>query len=384
MATVTGVPAAPGVTVASPDMAVPQGAALVPFRRATLRKTEQGSSLTGTIAANSIPLNDVLEGTGFLESVDLFVDAVTAGNAAAVAYAADAPWSALSSVVFKDVGPDLINVSGYALFLANLYGGYGLRNPALSTDTNIYQLISGGGATGGSFRYHLRLPLAINDRSLIGLLGNQDRAVKYETRTDLASSASIYTTAPTNPATFQVRKFLQFATVPSPLSADRKPQEQIPPYYGVIHLLNELRSEAAPVSNSTVNHFLRSIGNTIRYIVLVLRDSTGARSDAMLPSRITFRVGSEPVFSETGAHRRKLMYDRYGFDAPAGVLVYDFIRDFTTNAGFELGDDWLNTQAVANAQFEVSYPTFASTPGTLNVITDSLVIPSGLDINAYV
>jgi hypothetical protein len=374
---------APGLVVPSPTVATPSGG-LVPWRKATLRKAELAAADTVTLGANQQLMNRVLEGTGFLANVDIQVSAVNAANTAAVTFAADAPWNVLQNVVFKDVGPDLVNLSGYSLYLANLYGGYGLRDKSASTDPSIFSTTAGAGLTGGSFNFHLRVPLAINNRSLIGIMGNQDRAVKYELRTDVSPIASIYGVATDDPPAVTIQRMLDFCTVPAPTDSMRIPQEQLPPHYGVLHMLHELRSEADPVTGATVNHFLRGIGNTIRSIILVFRDSTGARSDAMLPNRINFRVGNDVVFSETPAYRRFIMLDQFGFDAPAGVLAYNFCADFGHGAGFELGDDWLDTRNVANAQFECSYPTFANTPGSLTIITDSLVIPDGMDISAYV
>lgn len=371
---------APGVMPALPTTQPPTRG-VVPWRLATTRKVQLAVQDSQNLTTSPVAMSRVLEGTGFLASVDIDVQAVAAGNAAAVAYAQDAPWNVLSNVVFKDIGPDLINCTGYGLFLANLYGGYGYRTPTASTDTAVYQAVTGAVATGGSFRAVLKVPIAINPRNMIGILGNQDRAVKYELRTDIAPSGSVYTVAPTALPALTVNRFLNFCTVPAGQNDSGQPQEQIPPAYGVIHTLTELTSESNPVSAGISNHFLRSIGNTIRTVILVLRDSTGARVDTMLPSRITLRVGDDTIFSETGAHRRQTMYDRYGFDAPPGVLVYDFTQDFGRESGFELGDDWLATRNIANAQFECTYPTFANSPGTLKIITDSIVIPAGMDLS---
>jgi hypothetical protein len=100
--------AAPGVTPAAANTNQPVNAGVVPFRRATLRKVEQSTQTTLTLGTTPILLNRVLESTGFLCEVGIEVLATTAGNAAAVAYAADAPWSALQQVVLKDVGPDVV------------------------------------------------------------------------------------------------------------------------------------------------------------------------------------------------------------------------------------------------------------------------------------
>jgi hypothetical protein len=94
-------------------------------------------------------------------------------------------------------------------------------------------------------------------------------------------------------------------------------------------------------------------------------------------------LGDTPIFTETVAYRRALMFARYGFDAPDGVLVYDFITDVINQAGAEMGEDYAFTNGLVNAQFEVTYPSgFASAGSSLTVITDDLVIPSNVDIYA--
>jgi hypothetical protein len=301
-----------------------------------------------------------------------------------VAFAADGPFSALQNIALKAVGPDLITLSGYSAYLWNRYGGFGLIDPATSTDTNIYSVTAGTGATGGSFNFRLRVPVAINHRNLIGLLGNQDAATKYQLATDVSPLSAIYTVNPTNAPTLTITRDLGFCTVPAAVDAMGKAQQQVPPTYGVLHMANELRSEAQPSSGATVNHFVRSLGNVIREFILVFRDSTGARSDALLPNRLTFRVGADVKLSVSSGDLRWLMRHHYGVDAPAGVLVIDFISDFGREAGLELGDDWFDSSNVPNAQFECVYPTFANTPGTLTVITDQLVIPAGMNVRAFV
>jgi hypothetical protein len=390
---VSGIQPAQGVTLqGTPTKQT--GAGPVPFRVATDRKYEIASQDTLPMSAAQQLLMRVLEGTGYLAGVDLDVVATTAQNVAVTAYSPDAPWNAIQNVGFQAVGPDLITLTGYSLFLQNIYGGHGLFplvNPAgvpganaATTDPLLYSLVTGtGGGVGGSFRFHIRVPIALNQRNLIGLLGNQDQGTKYQLRTDLAPSGAVYTTPPTAQPTVIIARTLDYCTVPASVDARGTQQQQVPPTYGVLHMVNELRSEANPVSGASVNHFLRSLGNTDRVFILVFRDSTGARSDLMLPNRITMRVGADVRFSETSAHRRKVMRDRYLFDAPAGVLVYDYISDFTMLAGFELGDDWMNTSNVPNCQFEMAYPVFGNTPGSLTIITDQIVIPQSMDIRPY-
>jgi hypothetical protein len=92
------------------------------------------------------------------------------------------------------------------------------------------------------------------------------------------------------------------------------------------------------------------------------------------------KIGDTTIFNESVAYRRRVMWDRFGFDAPAGVLVYDFTTDIVNRAGAEFGDDWIWTQSVVNMQFLISYPSgFGSTNNSLTFLTSDLIIPPNVD-----
>lgn len=375
---------------------------MIPFRRATTYRTQIID--TTTIASPGITaaqqnIEITVQGSGYIYGIDLDVQVTTAANAAAVGYVEDAPWAALASVVFRDVQGELVNLDGFSLRLANLYCGYILARedtPATATtaaatagvtgslDTGVFQQISTNVATGGSFRFHLWVPVATNRRDTIGLLGNQDRAMRYQLRTDLAPTASIYSTPPTTQGSVNIRRTYHSFAVPGATNANGARQAQVPDKFGVLHYTTKNRNVSAPAGGSTINHPLARLGNTIRTLILVLR-SNGSRAtaEANAPTQISFKLGDVPIFTETAQHRRWLMYQRYGFDAPYGVYVYDAISDFILRAGAELGEDYWWTNGLVNAQFEIVYPTgFGSTNNSLDIITDDLQVPTGLDLYA--
>lgn len=366
---------------------VPTAAGVIPFRRATTFRTSRLQTTTAVLTASEQVVNETIEGSGYVYGIDLFVRCVTAGNAAATAFHEDAPYSAISSVVFADVNGELVNLDGFSLWLLNIYGGWN-RRFSTSTDTSVYQLTTGAGATGGSFAFHLFVPVALNRRTLLGILGNQDRAQKYSLRSNLAAGGvgSIYTTAPTNAGTVTIERVYENYAVPAAANAQGIPQEVMPPKFGVLHYATQVRSPSVPVSSATVNHFLPRLGNTLRMLILVFRDGNGATArtdvEANLPSQIKFLLGDTPIFSESVAYRRALMFARYGFDAPAGVLVYDWITDIIERAGAELGDDYVFTNGLVNAQFEVTYPAGWAANSSLTIITDDLSVPAGIDLYA--
>lgn len=361
---------------------------MVPFRRATTGRTSL-LPVTGpsVITASTQPVQTVVDGSGYIYGIDLFVSATGGVNgAAAVAAQEDAPYSALSSIVFGDVNGELINLDGFSLFLANLYGGYSDHPLDGSSDANVFSAIATGAAPAtGNFAFHLTVPIAINRRSLLGLVANQDRAQKYSLRTDIAASSAIYSTAPdtTLPSVTITKTYDNYA-VPAAQNANGAAQQQVPPKFGVLHFLTQSVNPSAPSGGSTVQHYLPRLGNTIRLLILVFRSTSGSRATAesTMPTRISLKLGDTPIFTEAVAYRRALMFARYGFDAPDGVLVYDFITDVINQAGAEMGEDYAFTNGLVNCQFEVTYPAGWGAGSSLTVITDDLVIPANVDIYA--
>lgn len=373
---------------------------MVPFTRATTYRAQaQDTSGPTQLTAAQQNLEITMQGSGYAYGVNLDVQSVAAGNAAAVAYNEDAPWNTLASVIFKDVQGELVNLDGFSLRLANLYCGYitnredtpstatvAVATPGVtgSLDTGVYQQVGTAVATGGSYRFHLWLPIATNRRDMIGLLGNQDRAMRYQLRTDFAPSASIFSVAPTTLPSITIRRTYHSLTVPDAQNGNGAKQERVPPKFGVLHYTTKNRNVGVPNGGSTVNHPLARLGNTLRVLILVLR-SNGSRATAEtnIPTLITFKLGDIPIFSETPQHRRRVMFERFGFDAPAGVFAYDAITDFVLAAGAELGEDYWWTNGLVNAQFEIVYPAgFGSTNNSLDVITDDLQVPEGIDLYA--
>jgi len=355
-----------------------QGPSIVlPFRRATVERASTLPSETGSITAATQPIERTIEGTGFLYAIRLQLVATAAANVATVVFTEDAPWNALGSIVLRDVNGEVVNVpNGWYLYLANLIQK-NYSNRWLDQSTLSFTTAGAAAGLGGSFSQWFEVLVGTNRRDLLGVLGNQDRSQKYSLRTDINPGSVVYTTPPTTLPPFVLNKFYESYSVPMPSGPNGVKQQVLPDGYGTIHFTTVTTSDAVPLGGSTVNHYLRRIGNTVRFIALVFRsNSLRATADAAAnqPTQITFKVGDDTVFVETYAYRRSLMYERFGFDMPAGVLVYDCIHDFDNGAGFELGDDYYHTQALVNAQFQVAYPSgYGSTGNSLTILTDDLI-----------
>jgi hypothetical protein len=107
--------------------------------------------------------------------------------------------------------------------------------------------------------------------------------------------------------------------------------------------------------------------------VILRSNNTRSAAETQFPTNLQFKVGEDTLFNESWHYRKFLLYERYGFDMPNGVIAYDTLHDFAAAAGFEIGDDYFHTQALVNAQLIATYPSgYGSTANSLKFLTDDL------------
>lgn len=352
--------------------------------------------------AEQANINKVL-GTGFMRSLILSVVCTTASNSANTTGAEGFPYDSVGQVVLHDTNGDLVNLSrGSHWRFLDLYFGMN-RYPASgdaaasatlatplsynSTDgsNSIFQATFGTGGSGGSFTFWLELPVAINDRDLRCLVGNQDQAQTYDFRANVGASGVVYATAPSTLGTVVQTLFYMSRTVPSMYNPDGSQNQPTPNTYGMLRYWMESTDPQLP-SPGQVVHRMQRLGQTMRGFCLVFRQGSGtagrANAEGAMPTSLQIKIGDQTLFTESYQARRYLMRRRYGFDAPDGVLCYDNIHDFQGQlSGGEFGDDWTYTQDITQYQVIATYPSgfTANAANLLTYLTDDMSIPAGID-----
>lgn len=401
------------VTQAQPPLLVPSpavqqaptqqpGQKVHTFREASVERLENILSISKTQLTSGIPnINKVL-GTGFMRSLLLKNIMTTASNSANVTYAEGGIFDAIAQIVLHDANGDLANLSrGQHWRYLDLYFGanqfppigdsavsatYATQLSYASNDSNdIVQAVSGTGGTGGSFTFWLELPVAINDRDLRCLVGNQDQAQTYDFRADYAASGQVYVTSPSTLGTYVQTLYYMSRTVPSLYNPDGSQNQPTPNTYGMLHYWLESTDPATPTPGQVV-HRMQRLGQTMRGFVLVFRQGSAtqgrANAESAMPTSIQIKIGDQTLFTEDTTARRYLMRRRYGFDAPDGVLVYENTHDFRGyTANGEYGDDWIYTQDITQYQVIATYPSgfTASASNLLTYLTDDMSIPAGVN-----
>lgn len=209
--------------------------------------------------------------TGFLGLVWLLVTCTTAGNAATVAFADDAPFNALSRVEFRDVGsqPQIGVIDGYQLYVVNKYGGYvNVGDPKWS---NYYSVTAGAGATGGSFQYVLFLPIRVVMRDAFGELENTSASATFTVDVSLNTTANVYDTAPTNAGTVRLRYLLEGHQDPNDTDINGFPVAQAPP---ASQTTQYWESSPIDIATGTFNRTIRNFNGLLRMMVFIARGSS--------------------------------------------------------------------------------------------------------------
>lgn len=361
---------------ASPTKA-PAVPASLRFTAGALNRIE-GPHFDQTIVpnANTQPYNLIEIPTGGWErTVYLMVNCTTAGNAAATAFQADAPWCALTEITFRDArGNTIIGpLTGFDLYLADKWFGYGFNTDLALQPT--YTATTGAGATGGSFAFVLPLPLEIIGRDAIGALANGASNTALRVNVSLAPSTSIYSTAPTALAGVRLRAYHEAWQQPTRQSPSGLAYAPAPTGAGTFHQITKTNYQYAASENRLA---LARKGNPIRAMAFVFRTAANARTATpALLGTVPFQLlyeGSD-LLSMSEDLVRFTMWQRNiirGDGIGTGVLVLDWANDLDGKVGAELREQWLPTQP--GSRIEARFT--AGVAGNLDVITDE-VVPQG-------
>lgn len=341
----------PAPTLAQAKSA-PQGASnaapvpVIPFTRASRKKSRLVSNIgpvvlnTGQQALNPIQL----PAAGFLRAIRLNVKVTAAGNAAAVAFKADAPFNVLQQIsVLSANGDSLISpIDGFSLYAINKYAaiGSGAYDPVADTG---YSLTTGVGAgAGGSFSFNIRIPFEVDTRDAFGALQNMAANQSFLLQMSLNSLSQIYSVAPTAAPSVTVTAVMEYWSAPAAANATGDVQATFPPGNGSVSLI---QTQTPPITaGSTQNIQQLNVGNTIRSVIYILRDAAGNRTEVDWPATTNFYVNNDPWYYKTKENWRSDMARDYGFNA--GITATPTVR--ALDNGVYVLDDFINDGAQGN------------------------------------
>ncbi len=250
---------------------------------------------------------------------------------------------------------------------------------------------TGTATTAHAFTGHLRIPFEISHGTGYGTIAAGAANLQPSLHLGIRPSSDIYSTAPSTLPSITVEVDENYwAAVPG----------MEPPDLGTSLQWQQLTANPAITSGGTNKITLGKTAGYITTLILIFRDSTGARSDYMLPGgnstgslspfgraasagqRIQLWVDSVLVLDEDINERMDNMYlnwpgltvtgHRVG---PTGVLVYTF-RNSVSSAVFgpDTGELWVPSTPGSLIEIGASpWGTFANTPGQLTALIGSIV-----------
>jgi hypothetical protein len=371
MANPTALAVRPAQPVATPQQPTIMRAPFVFGAREKVEPAFPDVNATMTTAAQQLGPYPVAAG-GFLRHILLLVTVTTAGNAATVAFKEDAPWSMFDEVTLLDVNGNPIfgPVSGFDCYLSNLIGGY--SNQGDPSQSSLYSVTTGAGATGGSFTFLMRIPVEIVMREGLGSLPNENSAAAYQVRLTLAASTNVYSTAPTTLGSVNVKAYVESWTVPPPVTVTGRPQDDQPLGLGTLSMWSKTVVNLSAGSQTV--RFPR-MGNWLRNLIFIFRDTTPVRSATVPGSSLRLMWDQYELLNLDPRVLRHYMSERYRFTSaqlPTGVYAMDMTREMDGQPGQELHALWLPTTQATRMELQL----VAGAAGTVSILTND-VIPVG-------
>lgn len=331
------------------------------FTRASMEHVEPGG-YDETISAAAFGAGPVtksfeLNAHGYVRSVTLLIESDgngAAGLSNAVAEA-DAPWSFIKTITFRDVNGGHIfgPVSGFDLFLANKWGGYHHDGNVVNWPS--YSAIDND----GEFAYRLDLPLEVIARDALGSLPNLNSASAYVVELVVADDADVYSTAPDTLPGVRIRAYLNAWSKPSATDPRGNPQMTAPPFERTTQFWTK---QTASVNSGSQLVKLSRVGNFIRHVGVIFRDTNGAREGDGYSSSLALQLDGQTLFNEASLIRRDTMAQQYGYALDPittagfdeGIVWYSFAHDFDGKPGGELRDLWLPTVQSSRLELEIN------------------------------
>lgn len=301
---------------------------------------------------------------GFLRGVRCEIRS-TGGVLGAGTVAADAPFNVLLSATLENIdgSPIIYPAPGYTHYIRNLYCRPWYGDAAKRFD------FSNGVNVSASLFFQPEI------RHTAGVLANTDARALYRFRFTINASTAVYTVAPTTAATVTVTLYMESWAQPDSRDLRGNPIEELPPGLNIATLARrQILNLAAAGADNTFQ--LSNMGNEVRAIVFVFRNSTNVRTD-LLGASTRWRLDNRSlgVFSDQEVINR--MNDFYEL-LNSGTTVrptgtYAFPRFY--QPGTMKGESWLPTTNATYMIFETATGA-GGTGGTVEIITDE-VVPVG-------
>lgn len=292
--------------------------------------------------------------------------AATGGTGTVAVYSADAPYSVVQNLVFKDAyGITLLSGDGYSMLhlVPKWSGQWAIGSGAESSTLPSWVAQT----SAGNFAFATYLPLQYSKAN--GLIAGANASAVPSLQMQLTNA--VYTTQPTTAPTIEIDNDNDFYWLPAGTSV-------LPPGLGTTCQWVEQTANPTIGTQSTTTVQVPRLGGYLHTIILVLRDNTNARIDAW-PTRIQIGIdGVIYVDSRTEQIFDEMFQQFWGLSRETGVLVITRKNCLSqANLGlFDTGEQYISSNPGTQLTIGGTWGTITNSPAQLQVIMGQ-VVPAG-------
>lgn len=343
--------------------AAPSGqAAANPFIAATYPYSEVVNTTNWTLSAATQDSGTInITPGGYLRGLLVQVSS-SGGVIGSGVLTGDMPWATFYSLTIESIDgtPFLYPMSGYSHYLVAKFCRPWDGDPASDPDFS--------NSVNPAFRFRFFLEA----RATIGVVPNTDARAQYRCRYTVGSQTQLFSTAPTTYPTVTVELDLETYAQPDATDLNGTPNQQVPDGLALQRFVSH--QSGVPLNTGTTTVQTARVGNLIRALILVVRNSSGVRTD-LTQDPIRWRLDNTQLLVENRSHRD---YDNDRFFAPDGAVPAEVARPTGVyvyprfhKPGSRQGFSWLATQAQTYLAWELNG---GPASGTLEIITEDLAV----------
>ena len=328
--------------------------ALKPFRVGVQEMDEEVYDETKTLSASTQQLRQYnVPSTAFLNALYIWIELTADNTDAVTAFNADGVALAIDNIQITDTGGNEIigPVTGWELQTIAKWGGY-LFNDDPRANADVYFQTTGAGATGGSGRMVIRVPLVLVPRDALGSLPNKSSSTPFKVKIRLAALGTIYATAPNGAGGVECRIRIMPDSYwePTPTDGSGNMVQQLPPAVNTTQYWNVTPYEVssgpmAPLLNN-------SVGFPVRNLIFVM-DKAGARAtgETDWPDLFYLQLQSNMLIQRLATIWKKKISEWYSYGPVGdgagardyGVFTQPYCHDFAHKPGWETRRGYLKT-----------------------------------------
>lgn len=287
--------------------------------------------------------------------------------------ATDAPFSVISTMTFEDIsgGPILYPISGFTAMCKQKYlqpwEGDPAKRPGFSNTINPA----------------FRLRLSVELRDTLAILSNTDARAQYRVRYTVAAlnPGLLSTTGTATAPTLTIKGWIECRAQPDAYDLLGHPIAGVPKGMNTSRFLMH-ESPVFLSGNNVIRHTL--VGNEIRGVLWIVRNSLGARIDLTDANAgaIDMRLDNRRLWKRTPTQIIEQMFNFYE-DLQNGALTRDtgvFAYPRFRQPGRINGEYWLQTVEQSLLAAELSGGDLGvNNPGSIELVYDELSVAGALD-----